>query len=50
MIVAASLLAGLLAAFALVAGAFAGGPEHEITGAILLGVRRRGDVVRAVRE
>ncbi len=37
MIVAVSLLAGLLAALALVAGPFAGGSEDEITGAILLG-------------
>jgi hypothetical protein len=37
MIVAASLVVGLLAAVALVAGPFAGGHEHEITGAILLG-------------
>jgi hypothetical protein len=37
MIVAVSLLAGLLAAIALVGGPFAGGREHAITGAILLG-------------
>ena len=37
MIVAVSLLAGLLAAFALVAGPFAGGPDHDVTAAILLG-------------
>jgi len=38
MIVVVSLFAGLLAAFALVAGPFAGGGEHEITGAIPLGL------------
>ena len=37
MIVAGSLLAGLVAALALVAGPFAGGREPVITGAILLG-------------
>jgi hypothetical protein len=37
MTVGVSLLGGLLAAFALVAGPFAGGQEHDITGAILLG-------------
>ena len=37
MIVVVSLLAGLLTALALVAGPFSGGPENEITGAILLG-------------
>lgn len=37
MIVATALLAGLLAALALVAGPFAGGDEGEITGALLLG-------------
>jgi pimeloyl-ACP methyl ester carboxylesterase len=37
MIVAASLLAGLLAAVGLVVGPFAGGAEHDITGAILVG-------------
>jgi pimeloyl-ACP methyl ester carboxylesterase len=37
MIVAASLLAGLLAAFALIAGPFADGAESEVTGALLLG-------------
>ena len=37
MIVAGSLLAGLVAAAALVAGPFAGGREPAITGAFLLG-------------
>src|SRR3954454_12099457 len=37
MIVGVSLLAGLLAAIALVAGPFAGGDEHAVTAAILLG-------------
>ena len=37
MVVAGSLLAGLVAALALVAGPFAGGREAVITGAILLG-------------
>jgi hypothetical protein len=37
MIVAGSLLAGLVAALALVAGPFAGGREPAITGAIMLG-------------
>ena len=37
MIVAVSLLGGLLAAVALVAGPFAGGCEPEIAAALLLG-------------
>jgi hypothetical protein len=37
MIVAGSLVAGLVAALALVAGPFAGGREPAITGAILFG-------------
>src|SRR3954469_4913032 len=37
MIVAGSLLAGLLSALALVAGPFADGSEPQITGALLLG-------------
>ena len=37
MIVAASLPAGVLGAFTLVAAPFAGGSEPEITGAVLIG-------------